>query len=218
MSDEWIGWHFLRADRRLGYEDGRLVAVGETLRLPEGQKPAMCKRGFHASRKAKDALSYAPGDVICKVRLSGEIIEGDDKAVASERTVLAMADATNTLHEYACWCAEQVAHLAGQHEAVCRRAIDAKRNWLRGEASDEELAAARAAAWGAARAAAWGAARAAAWGAARDAAWAAARDAAWAAAWGAAWDAAWAAAWDAQEAKLCELFNELLEIQTGDQS
>jgi hypothetical protein len=45
---------------------------------------------------------------------------------------------------------------------ICTDGIAAKRAWLRGEITDEELAAARAAA----RAAAWAAARAAAWDAA----------------------------------------------------
>ena len=81
-------------------------------------------------------------------------------------------------------------------------AIDVGERFARGEATAEELAAARAAAWAAASAAAWGAARDAAWAAAsaaasaaaRDAAWDAARDAASAAARAAAWDAAWDAA------------------------
>jgi hypothetical protein len=84
-------------------------------------------------------------------------------------------------------------------------AIETKRRWLRGEASDQDLAAAWSAAWSAARdaarSAAWSAARSAAWSAAwsaaRDAAWDAARDAAWSAARSAARDAAWSAAWSA---------------------
>jgi len=118
------------------------------------------------------------------------------------------------LHEFACQCAERVLHLTRDKDSeVCRNAIDTKRRWLRGDATDEELFAARDAAWAAARAAAW---------AARDAAWAAAwaaRDAAWAAAWAAraaTWDAVWAAAGDAaavdteREAQV-ELLIELLK-------
>ena len=74
-----------------------------------------------------------------------------------------------------------------------RQAIEVPRRFAAGDATREELAAARDAAGAAARAAAWDAA-----GAAR----AAARDAAWTAwaAWAAAWDAAWAAAWTAWNA------------------
>ena len=85
---------------------------------------------------------------------------------------------------YAVWCARQVEHLMTDERS--KQALVVAERHANGEATDEELAAARAAAWDAARAAAWDDAWAAAW----DAAW----DAAWAAAWDAAWDAAWAAA------------------------
>ena len=94
------------------------------------------------------------------------------------------------------------------------QAIATARRFVCGEATEEELtvasaaasvaawnaasavasAAASAAAWNAASAAAWNAASAAASAAARDTAWNAARDAAWAAARDAARDAAWDAA------------------------
>lgn len=91
------------------------------------------------------------------------------------------------MHLLACDFAERVVHLCGA-DPQPRAAIEAKRKWLRGEVSNEELVAA----WDAARAA-----RAAAW-ATRDT-----RDTTWDA-WDAAWDAsavasavASAAAWDA---------------------
>ena len=74
------------------------------------------------------------------------------------------------LHNLTCDFAEHVIHLCGD-DLRTQAAIDAKRAWLRGETSDDELTAAfdaaRAAASAAARAAAW----AAAWDAASDAAW-----------------------------------------------
>ena len=82
---------------------------------------------------------------------------------------------------YAVWCARRVQHLMTDPRSVA--ALDVAERYAHGNATDEELAAAGAAAW-----AAW----AAAWDAARAAAWAAAGAAAWAAAW-AAGDAAWAA-------------------------
>src|SRR5690606_5004549 len=114
----------------------------------------------------------------------------DNKAAPTEFTVLWMADATRTLHEFGLWCAEQ----ALQRERAAGRepdprswkALEVKRRWLAGDAGDDELAAARAAA----RDAAWDAAVAPA----RDAAVAAAVVAAVAAARGAAVDAAWVAA------------------------
>jgi hypothetical protein len=217
-NDEGVlAWHFLAEDRCLRYGDGRVVEAGQTL-AAEGDLE-LCENGMHASIRPLDALGYAPGPILCRVRLGGEIIHGGDKAVARTRTVLWMVDATRALHEFACWCAERALTVAGVEDRRCWRAIESKRAWLRGEISDDELDAARAAAGDAARAAAWAAARAAAWAAAGDAAGdaagAAARDAARAAARAAAGaaarDAARAAAWVAQNMELERIFMALGE-------
>ena len=63
------------------------------------------------------------------------------------------------LHEFDCVCAEYALSLIENPDPRSIRAIEVKRTWLRGEATDEELAAARHAADDAARAAAWDAAR-----------------------------------------------------------
>ena len=65
---------------------------------------------------------------------------------------------------YAVWCARQVQHLMTDPRSLA--ALDVAERHANGEATDEELAAARAAAGAAARAAAWDAA----WDAAGDAA------------------------------------------------
>jgi hypothetical protein len=111
------------------------------------------------------------------------------------------------LHEFACQFAETALHAeraAGREpHPDSWKAIEVKRRWMAGVATDEDLSAASATAWDAAWATAWDAAWATAWDAARDAAWAAARaarDAAWAAASAAAWGAASAAAWGAARA------------------
>ena len=80
-----------------------------------------------------------------------------------------------TLHEFACICAERALTLTGVTDERCWNAIKAKRAWLRDEISDDELAAAWAAAWSAERAAADAAAWAAGRAAADAAAWAAER-------------------------------------------
>ena len=142
-------WHFLPADKKLANNDGRLVRVGHTFKC-DPDSLELCKTGFHGSKRIIDALQYAPGPVICKVELGGHIIKGDDKCVASERTVIAMADATNVLHEMACWSAEQALKLVKNPDPRSVAAIEAKRKWLRGEITDAELDAARDAAWDAA--------------------------------------------------------------------
>ena len=162
MAEEgsWEGWHFLPGDGRL-WGKGKLpeterieVHAGVTYRIEGTPRP--CKHGLHASRRAVDALGYAPnaqGLIICRVRLGGTIMEDFDKACATERTVLWMADATRALHEFAMWCAEGALTGSNVRDERPWRALEVKRRWLDGQATDEELAIARAAAQEAARAA-----------------------------------------------------------------
>ena len=135
--------------------------------------------------------------------LKHETIPAQDKLWVVARESLISA---KTLRLYAVWCARQVQHLMKDSRSIA--ALDVAERYANGSASDEDLAAARDAAW----AAAW-AARDAAWDT-RDAARAAAlatawdaRAAAWAA-WAAARDAARDAAWAAQIKKLVEMIEQ----------
>ena len=196
-----LAWHFLAEDKRLGYGDGRLVEVGQTLEC-EGE-PELCANGLHGSARLIDAVYYARGPIVCRVEIEGDVIEGEDKLCGRRRTVLWMLDATRILHEFACTCAEDALALVEQPDERSVAAIAAKRAWLNGEITDKKLDAARFAAWDAswaARATAL-AARAAALAASRAAAWAAAGNAAWNAAWAVARDAARDDAWDDAWAK-----------------
>ena len=105
---------------------------------------------------------------------------------------------------YAVWCARQVQHLMTDPRSIA--ALDVAERYASGEATQDELTVADAAAWGAVDAAAWGAVDAAAWDAARAAA-NAARAAAWDAARGAAAAARGAAdaARGAQRARFLEI-------------
>jgi hypothetical protein len=174
------GWHFLTDDRRLQFGDREEVKVGEWLRV-EGELK-MCSWGLHASKRAIDALRYAPGSVACRVELRSDLQHDDDKSVGRERRVMWMLDATNIQHECACRYAEGALALIDKPDPRSVAAIQAKRKWLRGEITDAELAAARAAsaaAWAASDAAFYAARSAsAAARAASDAAWYAARAAA----------------------------------------
>jgi hypothetical protein len=155
-------WHFVQNDRTLRYS-GEKIRKGGVYRA-EGPLE-LCHNGMHASVNPLDALRYAPGSIICRVEMRGEIIKGDDKLVARERKILWWADADRTLHEFAIWCAERALKAANVTDDRCWNALKVKRRWLDGGATDAELDTA----WAAARAAAWAAARAAAWAAARDA-------------------------------------------------
>ena len=115
-----------------------------------------------------------------------------------------------TLRLFACWCVKQEPCWSLLSDERSRTAVEVAERYARGEATDEELAAARDAArdaWYAAEVAAEAAAEVAAEAAAEVAAWAAARDAWYAAevAAEAAGAAAGAAAWAAQADRLREV-------------
>ncbi len=209
-------WHFLPDAGLTRFEPRVKVEVGQTLK--ETRPLLMCNVGLHASVLAIDALQYAPGARLCRVELGGEILTDTDKLCASERTCIAMIDATAMLHEFACNVAEASLLLSEVIDQRSWDAIEAKRAWLRHEIDDDQLDAAWAAARAAAArdaardAAAWAAAWAAARAAARAAAWDAARAAARAAASAAAWDAARDAASAEQNIVLEQMIAEEMEV------
>ena len=181
-------YYFSNEDKTLRHGDGRKIRKGRTHKVRGRIK--MCKYGLHGSVKCLDALCYAPGPIIWRVELNGDIIEGDDKIVASERTYIDWIDATDVLRKFTRMCALDVVHLWHAPDHVVK--------YLK--TGDESLRDAAWAACEAARAPAW----TSAWTSARDAAWASAWNAAQASAWDAArdaaWDAAWASARDARDA------------------
>jgi hypothetical protein len=238
MNDKVISWLWLPDNGCLSYPPYTKVEVGQTL-TAEGPLE-IYKNGIHASLRALEALQYAEGAIVCQVELSGEILESHNLLCAQHCKVLTMADATTVLHEFGCLCAEQA--LLREREAGREpdprswAAIEVKRKWLRGEATDKKLEAA----WDAARNAVyatagnmnWNAAGAAALSAAGDlacnVACDAARDAACSAAnnaacgtasddatWDMIWDVAWDVAWTTQNAKLEEMLHVLLEEGEG---
>ena len=143
--EPFLGWHFLAVRGRL--RDGS-QALEEGVERYAGPLE-LCRLGLHASARAIDALTYAPGPIVRRVELLGERLDEPNKSVARERRVLWTADATRTLYEFACRQAESVLeHHTTDPKGlkVCRRAIATRRSWLDGEATDEELRAADAAA------------------------------------------------------------------------
>jgi hypothetical protein len=148
---EYLGWHF--STGTLGHGDDRSIVAGETHLVTGDIVP--CHHGLHASARPLDALSYAEADstTVARVRLHGTIVRHErDKAAASHRTYLAVVPCGPLLHEFACRCAEVALMVTDEQEARGWQAIHVKREWLAGRATDQDLAAARAAAWDAARA------------------------------------------------------------------
>ncbi len=178
MTDGILAWHFCSDTLRDG---SPIPDDGVTLR--HDSDLIMCQTGLHASVNIMDALKYAPGHTICRVRVEGREEQGhDDKLVCRSRTILWRIDGEQILRDFARWCALQVVHL-WDAPAVAKKYLETGKKELRD------------AAWAAAGAAAGAAAQAAARDAARDAARGAAAQAA-------AWDAARAAARDAQNKQL----------------
>ena len=169
----WQGWHFLPETRRLRYGSHQVVKPDAWINV-EGEL-RMCEWGLHASKRPIDALTYAPGPIVCRVELRGDLQHEDDKSVGRERRVVWMAGATETLRDFARRCALDVAHLWDAPEVVLQY-LETGDESIRAAARDAARAAARDAAGDAARAAAGAAAWAAGGAAARDAAWAAARE------------------------------------------
>jgi len=80
------GWWFSKSCK-LPYGDGRPVQVGITHTVEPPLE--LCRRGLHLSVNPLDALGYARGLIVWRVKASGEIITGNNKLVCSERTYVA---------------------------------------------------------------------------------------------------------------------------------
>ena len=201
-----LAWYFARDDRKLRFEDGRKIVVGKS-HLYRGE-PELCKRGLHASVRILNALKYAPGPILYRVKLGGTVHVGSNKIAATKRTYLAEIDATEMLRGFARKCALDVIHL-WTAPAVVRDYLESGREDIRDAAEDAAWDAAWADADDAARAASRAAARAASGDAARDVARASAEAAAWASAEAAAEADAWTdardAARDAQNERLARM-------------
>jgi len=156
-----------------------------------------CRNGYHLCR-ASDLVNWI-GPAIFIAEYDGDRVDVNDtdesKVVVRRARLVSRVENwdAQVARLFACDCAERALNRERERgrepDPRSWESIAVARRFARGEATQEELAAAWDAAWDAARAAA----RAAAGDAARAAAWDAARDAARAAAW----DAARAAAWDA---------------------
>lgn len=66
MKQRILGWHFLRSDKKLSH-GGTLVEAGY-IYSEDSPEIKICQSGLHASRRALDALTYAPGPIICRVK------------------------------------------------------------------------------------------------------------------------------------------------------
>jgi hypothetical protein len=94
-----IYYHFTEPTLRNGEP---IPPIGEWITCKGKIVP--CKNGLHASPDAFDALQYAPGNLLHRVELDGDITpHGDpvDKFAARKRMIVASIDATGILRLFA---------------------------------------------------------------------------------------------------------------------
>ena len=132
-TDTVLAWHFRRLDGTTEYLR-EPEQVGKSYSCEGGL--VLCENGFHASEKVIDALTYAPGPLLCRVRCAGEILHGSDKLVCRTRTLLRSVDVTEQLRWFALECAEHIQHLSSDERvpstnAVTRRYLNGRRPRLR---------------------------------------------------------------------------------------
>ena len=176
-----------------------------------------CVRGYHVCRDTDLREWLGKRIYACEVR--GRIIVAENKVVAESVRLTCPTPWDETAARiFAVECAADVLPIFERqypNDSRVAAALEVAFRYAVGDATDAELATARATARAAARDAAgdaaWAAAGAAAGDAARDAAWAAA----WAAARDAARDAAWAAARAAQTKRLLVWLNASTAETTG---
>lgn len=148
MTD--IAYHFTGDTLRDG---SPIPPIGHTLVFPGEIK--LRERGYHWSRTPWQALQYAPGNLLHRVRVGGTVIERrDDKGVSSERTILATIDATHLMRRFAADQALSVSHLWPMPDVVreylttldeSKRTTAMDAAWAAVEAAAEAGGAARAA-------------------------------------------------------------------------
>ena len=201
-------YYFSSLNKKLRYGDNRQIRVGQTHKVTGDIK--LCQKGLHASIKPLDALKYAPGSMLWLVELSGEIIIGDDKCVASERTYICGFNAEELLREFA----RKQALINIDKIKPYTKDYDLIYKYL--TTGDKSL---KSAAWSAARSAARSA-RSAAWSVA-DSAARSARSAADSAADSAAWSAAQSArsaAWSVADSAANKMLQDMIENEFNKRS
>lgn len=130
-----IAWWFA-SEPKLPNGDDRPVSIGETHKI--SGKLAICRNALHWSREPFDALQYARGPLLYKVRPIGQIIEENDKGCSRGRTYLDMRNVTEMLRAFALSEALNATHLWDCPPAV-RQYLETGDETIRVAAGDETI-------------------------------------------------------------------------------
>lgn len=135
-------WHWVADNGRLNFEDKRKVVVGKTMTMKGPLKPSLCSRGMHGSERVIDALYFAPGGMLCRVEIWGDLQKSNDKLCGRHRKVLWALTPRQTQKILKLWildCAEALLDKFPKEpkaKDLIRKAIDV----IKLKQTDEELA------------------------------------------------------------------------------
>ena len=135
-----LGWHFLSNDYRLRYDDHRLVKKKIWIQAKECNNPVLCYKGMHASKRLFDALGFAPGSVLCRVKVRGKIKYASDKFVGMERFVVEMKNMDDIFEKFALWCYERALTKNGTTNKKCWSVAKLKKYLLDGIGGEDIFA------------------------------------------------------------------------------
>lgn len=145
MARKIDAWHFVKESRTLRLDEPLEIEAGYIYSIGADEQVRLCRTGMHASRRAIDALYYAAGPIVCRVRVWEDVVELDDKLAGRHREVVWMADATQVLRRFACWCVRNTPLGDGRTtwdlltDPRSRAAVEAKERWLDAKVNGREL-------------------------------------------------------------------------------
>ena len=138
-------FHWLQSDLKAGRGKEKAWKLGEE-RTVEARAIKLCERGYHSSPTLFDALKYAPGPIACIVEISEPEGRDEDKFVSRTRRLVAFADVSAELRQFAIECAERALFSERENgrepDPRSWQAIEAVKAFLRGEIIVDELNAA----------------------------------------------------------------------------
>ena len=109
-------WHFLPGDgTKYAYKFQPVKPDGVPFTVRGRIVP--CSNGLHASTRLYDALGYAQGATLCRVKCEIDIVKQSDKLACRKRTILWRLDRdefSNILYETIVWCVKNLKNKDGE--------------------------------------------------------------------------------------------------------